>query len=360
MSPGSSRLIRWSLLTLPPALLLLLGWFALAGDRAGEKPRADITPVKVITMREYGADEAPRFSGRIEAGESADLAFRVAGQIHAFNASMGQAVEAGDVLAELDTTDYALEVKAREAEFELARLGAERAGILFEKKLISEDEFDKARTLMATSRARLEQATERLSYCKLRAPFAGSIAFTYAMPSEVVAANQPVLSLQDTSELDIRFNLPPQYQPLISGEGRATFEVSFDFAPSLQVPAAYKEVSLAPDRDTNSYPMTLRIVEPEGFSPRPGMSVKVILHHPSLLGRTWVLPEDALFERSGDTARVWRIDDATMTLQRTAVTLNADSVVLSGLGPGDRIVAAGVHQLREGQRVRVWEREEGL
>lgn len=355
-------MIKWLLACLSLALALMLGLLAMAGESQREQLQPVVTPVpvKIITMRHYGPDEAPRFSGRIEAGESAALAFRVAGQIQAVHIKMGQAVQQGDVLAELDPTDYALNLAAREAEFELARLGAERASTLFAKKLISEDEFDTARTLMATSRARLEQAAERLSYCKLLAPFTGTVAFTYAMPLEIVAVNQPVLSLQDTSELDIRFNLPSQYQPLISGEQKATFQVSFDFAPALRVPAEYKEASLQPDPDTNSYPVTLRIVEPEGFSPRPGMSVQVILHHPSLLSGAWVLPEEALFERSGDTARVWRIDDATMTVHRTAITLSNDLVVRSGLNPGDRVIAAGVHHLNEGRRVRIWEREGGL
>jgi hypothetical protein len=66
------------------------------------------------------------------------------------------------------------------------------------KILVSEDVYDTTQTLMATSRARLEQARERLSHSQLRAPFNGSVAF-YALPSEVVASTQPILYLQDIS-----------------------------------------------------------------------------------------------------------------------------------------------------------------
>ena len=357
---GISRMIRWSIASLLVALLALLGLSVIAADDTPSAVQPPVTPVKVVIMTEYGATEAPNFAGRTEAGDSAALAFRVAGQLRALKVQMGQNVRAGEVLAELDPTDYALNLQAREAEFELARLGAQRASTLFAKKLISEDEFDTARTLLTTSRARLEQATERLSYCKLLAPFDGSVAFTYAMPSEVVAANQPVLNLQDFSELDIRFNLPPQYQPLIAGADRAVFHIVFDLFPDLQLPARYKEVSLQPDLDTNSYPVTLRIETPDGFSPRPGMSVRVVLGHPSLMTGTWVLPEDALFDRSGNTAHVWRIDESTMTIHRTSIAISDTLAVLDGLSPGDRIIAAGVDRLTEGQKVRVWRREGGL
>lgn len=350
-------MIKWLYICL--ALAVPLGLLAASQDRPAEQVGPGVTAVKVTTMTAYGATAAPRFAGRVAAGDSATLAFRVAGQVAALNVQMGDEVQQGAVLAELDPTDYSLDVEAREAEFELARLGAQRARTLHQKQLISEDQFDTAQTLLATSRARLEQARERLSHCKLVAPFSGSIAFTYAMPSEVVAGNQPILELQDTAEIDILFNLPPQYQALTSGEGRATFHVVFDLLPGVQIPASYKEVSLQPDPDTNSYPTTLRVARPADFSPWPGMSVQVALHHPSLLTGKWVLPGEALFERSGNRAYVWRIDETTMTLARTQVTLDGDSVV-AGLAPGDRIVAAGVNKLESGQRVRVWQREGGL
>jgi RND family efflux transporter MFP subunit len=268
-------------------------------------------------------------------------------------------VAKGDVLAELDPTDYLLNLEARKAEYELARLGAERARSLHGRQLISEDKFDTAQTRLATTGARLEQAREQVSYCKLTAPFEGSVAFTYAMPSEVVAAQQPVLTLQDTRTLDIQFNLPPRFQPLLSGDSAATFKVEFDLLQGVLHEARYKEVSLQPDPDTSSYPVTLQVDEPQDFTLRPGMSVRVRLYHPSFFVGRWSLPQEALFERSGDRAHVWRIDEH-QAVHKTAVTLDKAGFLLDGLNPGDRIVAAGVAGLTEGQTVRHWVREGGL
>jgi multidrug resistance efflux pump len=75
----------------------------------------------------------------------------------------------------------------------LLTVGSRRASALFDKKLISQDVYATTQPLMTASRARLEQARERLSHSQLRAPFSGSVAFTYAMPSEVVASTQPIL-----------------------------------------------------------------------------------------------------------------------------------------------------------------------
>ena len=90
------------------------------------------------------------------------------------------------------------------------------------------------------------------------------------------------------------------------------------------------------------------------------MPVHVRLYHPDLLKNRWVLPDEALFDRAGLSAHVWRIEPASMTLRKTAVQVDSGNVLRSGLKPGDRIVAAGVDRLQEGQRVSAWVREGGL
>jgi multidrug efflux pump subunit AcrA (membrane-fusion protein) len=124
---------RWLLAGLLLAVGLPFGLVTAKDDRNADVTASGLIPVKVITMKAHGDAEAPHFSGRIEAGDSASLAFRVSGQIQALNIQMSQDVQKGDVLAELDPTDYLLNVEAKEAEFELARLGVRRASALFEK-----------------------------------------------------------------------------------------------------------------------------------------------------------------------------------------------------------------------------------
>lgn len=326
------------------------------GASAGGAP----TPVKVLVYKPASADEVPTFPGKVAAGDSALLSFRVAGQISGFKVQMGDRVAPGVLLAELDTTDYKLQLDARWAEFELAQLEAERTQALHAQQLISEDAHDRAKAGLATSQAKLEQARKLLSFCKLTAPFAGVIAFTYAMPHEVVGPQQPILNLQDLSTLEIRFNLPPRFWSLLHGEEKASFSVTFDLMPGVVQEAQYKESDMQPDPDTNSYPVILAVDSPDGLSARPGMPVTIRLHHPDLSSSGWMLPNEALLERSQGDGSVWRIDPVSMTVHKIAVTLAADGTLLSGLERGDQIVAAGVDRLREGQQVQHWVREGGL
>jgi len=355
---------NWSLAGLVFALAASLLFYGVArGEGSASLPSPQATreaPTSVKVLTAFTADEAPSFPGRVEAGDSAMLAFRVAGQLRELKVRMGDQVEKGTILAELDPTDYRLNLDARQAEFDLAQLEAERASTLYQQKLISEDQYDTAQTVLATNAARLEQARKELSFCQLSAPFAGAIAFTYAMPSEIVSPQQPILNLQNTSTLDIRFNLPPRFQRLLEGEDRAVFTVMFELMPGVHLDAQYKEAGMQPDPDTNSYPVTLLVNSPDDFSARPGMPVTVRLHHPSLSSGPWVLPAEAIFDRSGDVAHVWRIETSSMTVKKVVVELGSGGALQAGLNPGDQIIAAGVDRLQEGQRVRPWVREGGL
>lgn len=321
-------------------------------------PGVNATPVKLMTYA--GKSHLPQFAGQIEAGESALLAFRVAGQIQTLHVKMGDSVGAGQVLAELDATDYRLNLEARQAEFDLAQVRANRAQTLFQRQLVSEDQFDTTQAELAAAKAKLESAREQLSFCKLEAPFDGSIAFSYHRAFEVVPAHQTVINLQDTSSLDVNFNLPDQWQHLLADESSLKFRVTFDLLPGVAVDAQLKEVNLQPDSDTNSHQVTLNLTPPANFSGRSGMSAQVQLEHPSLIGGRWLLPEDAIISRIENSAEVWRFNEVSTSLERVTVSVSAGGEVESGLLPGDRIVVAGVDDLKDGQVVRPWVREGGL
>ena len=138
------------------------------------------------------------------------------------------------------------------------------------------------------------------------------------------------------------------------------FQVEFDLMPGVLHQARFQEVSLQPDRDTNSFPVTLVLDDPENITLRPGMSVSVRLYHASFQVGRWALPEEALFDRSGTSAHVWRINPEEQRVHKTAITLDESGYLLKGLAPGDRIVAAGVAGLTEGQIVQPWVREGGF
>lgn len=111
---------------------------------------------------------------------------------------------------------------------------------------------------------------------------------------------------------------------------------------------------------------------PESFRVLPSMTVSVNpnLHLISdLVSSEFIVPVESVFAAQdvalNSTQRfVWLLAADSMTVSRKPVVVgNLSSFgieITSGVKEGDQIIAAGVHFLTEGQKVRKWQREKGL
>ena len=87
---------------------LLLGALALAGCSRPPAAEEPLRSVKVIQVGASTYDTEPEFSAEVKARVDSRLGFRVAGKIARRQAELGQHVQAGQVLAQLDPQDFRL------------------------------------------------------------------------------------------------------------------------------------------------------------------------------------------------------------------------------------------------------------
>ncbi|QIZ76342.1 efflux RND transporter periplasmic adaptor subunit [Ferrimonas lipolytica] len=315
-----------------------------------------IQPVKALQIRQP-TTLAP-FAADIEASEHVQIAFRIAGQLQQVWVRMGDDVLEGQLLAELDPTDYQLALQARQAEFDLAVIRAKRDQKLYSQNLISEDQFDRSKTAQLTAQARLRQAKVDLDDTVLRAPFDGYVSYTMAKQGEVMPANQAIMTVENNSHIDVHFNLPVPHAHYGQEAGLTEASIRFGGMQQIYKASAVKEYSSTPDPDTNSYRVTLTLDKPEDINPLTGMNAWVEVGQSAGLNEVH-LPTSALFNRTGNKAKVWKINSDNRI---TAVDIEVDEhgKLLAGLKHGDRVVATGVDKLKSQQLVRIWERERGI
>ncbi|WP_169628185.1 efflux RND transporter periplasmic adaptor subunit [Ferrimonas futtsuensis] len=339
-------------------MTIVMAWSAVAQPQRESEPAQSIQPVKAMVVGNQ--QQVTPFAAEVSATLHAAMAFRISGELRGLYVRMGQFVRQGQLLAELDPTDYELAVQARQAELDLAAIRSERDAKLFERKLISEDQYDRSRTDLQVARARLAQAQTDLNDTRLRAPFDGYVALTHARAGEVMAANQMMMQLENNDQVDISFNLPVQYGAEMLEADTLAATVSFTGRPGRYLGARVKEFASQPDPDTNSYRVTLSLPRPHKVNALTGMNAWVELSTLNEEMQPVPLPKGAVVKYKGDNPVVWRIDPATDTLSEVEVTVDEQGLVVSGLSRGDRIVAAGASRLMKGQKVRVWERERGI
>jgi RND family efflux transporter MFP subunit len=129
-------------------------------------------------------------------------------------------------------------------------------------------------------------------------------------------------------------------------------------APGVQFPVTIREIAKEADPTTQTFRVRAAMEAPKNVQILPGMTatVTVTFRRASILGNQLFVPVSAVMTPAGGGGPVvWVVGpDQTVTPRPVKVGAVTDSriEIVEGLQPGDRIVVAGVTQLREGQKVR--------
>ncbi|MCM1168857.1 MAG: efflux RND transporter periplasmic adaptor subunit [Bacteroides sp.] len=330
-------------------LLLAAGLFCACNH--SPKPDAPLRSVVLTSPVRLEQTCVKTFSGIVREAHLINLGFKTAGQIEKIHVKEGDFVTQGQLLAELDDSDYRLGVEALQIQYNQIKDEVERTSRLFKQKSVSANDYEKARAGLKQLGIQLQVNKNKLAYTKLHAPTNGYISSVNFSPAEMVDAGTAMFSLMDVSRMEVAVDIPVDeyrecrrftYYYCKAGNGR---RYPMDF------------VSLAPKADGNQlYRLRLAFAEPPHGEFTAGLNVEVGIGVADSGAATgFALPPCALFEQQGD-AFVWVLNaDSTVSSRRVSFgRLDAEGrAVVNGLSGNERIVRAGVNVLREGEKVRV-------
>lgn len=350
----------------PISIALAAVVIAACSEQAEVNETQQARPARLMQVTEADGPRLREFPAVVEAAKVAQLTFRVAGEITELPARPGTEVKQGDLIAQLDPTDYQLAVDQAKAQYELASSQYERNKVLVNEGVMSEGQFDQIESELAVAKSNYETAKANLRYTKLTAPFDGVVANLAVEAYENVQAKQPIVTLQISNAIDISINVPEKLFAKVKKQTDYQPEVRFDAAPEFTYPAHLKEWDSQSDGATNAYEVVFTLPKPQDINVLPGMTATVIVDINEVLRSSqigMVVPAKAVFSETNDASYVWVVND-DMRVQKRKVNVgpmtNDGLTVLEGLQEGETIVIAGVHQLKENQQVREWQRERGL
>jgi len=316
-------------------------------------------PVKSIVIGSETGSDTRTFPAIVDAIQKADISFRVGGKIQRVLVKEGDEVKKGQLLAELDPTDFKIRMRDQTARFNTDKANYDRAEILVKKGAISKVDRDNLRARFFTAKANLEKAQQDLAYTKLTASFNGLIARRYVENFEQILASQTIFALEDISALKLKINIPENLVIAISRnhkEKRKLF-ARFNSIKDHSFPLSFVEAATKANPTTRTFTVTLKMDNPEHYNILPGMTAMVYaqIHTDEIKSaRTVALPLSAVVANSKKQAVVWVVDKKTMTVHPEKVTTDffaGNKIRVSGLKPGERIVTAGAAFLRDGMKV---------
>ncbi len=336
-----------------------------------EPPAERIRPVRYTQVFSTGGTRTRSFSGGARARVESQLSFRVPGTVQRVAVQVGDAVRAGQLIAQLDPEDYRLQAEEAEAALTRARAQArnadasfERVRQLYENNNASRTDLDAARTASESAVAQVQGAENRrdaaqlqLGYTRLRAPATGQIASVDVEVNENVGAGQPVAMLTSASDIEVEVTVPEVLIARIR-EGDQV-NVTFDAVPERSFPARVTEVSVMAGGLATTFPVTVRL-DSTAEELRPGMAAEVAFRFESPNQRERIIVPPVAVGEDREGLHVFVVQPADSGLgiaMRRPVTvgeLTSEGLeVFEGLADGELVVTAGVSRISDSMRVRL-------
>jgi len=319
-------------------------------------------PMDWVTVKPTLLASYVPLTGSVRAVDSATVKAKVAGELRSLSVREGMAVNKGDIIGQIDTTDYELRIQERQAQLRqaeaqllTAQRNADANRQLVARGFISENSsantvsaLDAAKAARDTVQFQLDQALKALGDTRLIAPISGMVAERYALPGEKLSPDNKVLSIVSTEKLEAELAVPAQDLVGVQIGQRLDLQVE-----GVDTPQAAKVLRINPATSGSSRNVMvyLRLEGPATSKLRIGAFAQGLLPLQSK-GEVLAVPFNAVRDQGGRQA-VWVVRQGKLEEQLVRTGIRDDRAkapngalgmiqILEGLNQGDAVIATAL------------------
>ena len=352
--------------------ILVLAAITLLGCGKKEVVQEEkLRPVKYIEVEKTDSELVRELSGTIKAETESRLSFRVPGTIERKFVSLGEEVNRGDVLAEVDRIDYEVKYQGSIANLAKAEANQVKAKADFDRyqKLyfndnVSKAEYDSALANFKSAQAQVEAATKQveydklqLGYTKLISPGSGTIAEELSEENETIQAGTPVYTLSLDGDLEVEFFVPES----LIGQVKSGADVVIiaDTAQGGEIPGTITKVGNVSTGFGRTFPVKAKLINPSDAI-KSGMTAKVRINFNFSDEDVIIIPLQSVITDPSGNSYVYILEDVsnaegvvTKTDVKVGKVTTRGIEILEGLKDNDLVIIAGMSKVVEGQKVEV-------
>ncbi len=313
-------------------------------------------------------------TGYLVAEKQATVTAKVGGRVSSLHFDVGSQVRAGQLLANLESTELEPQVAEAQASYTEATREYNRQRAMFREGIVSRALLDSAESQRTLAAARLQRVKVGLRDAVIRAPFSGTIIAKNAELGEMVSpismssapgggATGSIATLADLNTLEVEADVnESNLSQLRVGQPA---EITVDAFPGKKWRGRLRQIVPTANRAKGVVQVKVRIDEKAaGLLPEMSASVSFLQSERTSdelneQPKLWITPSAIAMQN--DRPHVVRIN-AAKRVELVAVTLGESRegrmLVTGGLRDGEKIVAADAGKLKPGQRVRIAGEEE--
>lgn len=355
------------------ALLLAAAVVVIAGIVWFTSGNAQKLPIKISYTKIEQKDicSGVTATGTIEPVTKVEVGTQVSGIISNVYVDYNSIVKKGDVIAELDRTNLISELsssennmKSAQVEYEYQKKNLERTTTLYEKGLVSADDFDtanlafqKAKNSYETSKFNVQKARTNLGYATITSPIDGVVLSKAIEEGQTVASsyNTPTLFTIAADLTDMRLIADIDEADIGNVKVGQRCVYTVDAFPNDEFEGFVTQVRQEPTTTSNvvTYEVVISAANPD-LKLKPGLTANVTIYtleekdviavnnkalrftpNATLLGE-----EYGIRDCKGEE-KLWTLDDKTFVAHsvKTGTTNGSLTEIIEGMPAGTEVVS---------------------
>ena len=371
---------------------------------SNQQTNAEVKNVGTVKVARSSIEDFYEATGTVKAKTTTQVSANLMGRIISFPAAEGDTVSRGQTLVEIDSSESRTQlqkaqaglkeaqaslveversvdganaaVRTAEANKQLAAVTFGRYKELYERRSVSAQEFDEARsrlnaatseldraranvqTILAKNKqinARIDQAKAEIAttkvyagYSRILSPVSGIVVKKFAELGAIAAPGSPLLSIEDNSQYRLEANVEESRSKLIHIGNRVN--VRIDAIGQGECLGTIAEILPTSDAASRSY--IVKIDLPANPLLRTGLYA--LARFPDAQKEAITVPQTAIVQRGQLTGLYVVGADGTVHFRIVTTGKTSEGMVeiLSGVSEGDEVASSSTEGLSDGTRVR--------
>jgi membrane fusion protein (multidrug efflux system) len=323
------------------------------GAGGGQRPEQPAVPVAVAPAAVGSIASTYKATATLEAEKEAQVLARVTGVVRSLAAEEGDLVQAGAPLLVIENDEYRYRVEQAEAAAANLRARFERLEQMMQEQLATEEEFQAARSELATAEADLGLAKLNLSYTTVAAPFTGRVTQRLVDVGQNLSTGDAVFVMADFDPLLARVHVPSREFNRLQKD--QAVELVLDSSGE-RLSGRITLVSPVIDPTSGTIKLTVEVpAYPAGTRPGDFAQVQIITERRD--GATLV-PRGAVLTDKGETVVYTVAGDAERPVAERRIvevgfTDDDNAQITAGLAVGEQVVVRGQRSLKHGMPLKI-------
>jgi len=356
----------------------MLVFFAGCGEKTKKVSKESSVNVTVSEVKLQTIEETATYTGELKAGESTSVSAKVSGNVEAIYCEVGDYVNEGDVLLQIDDTDYRTQynqanaayqaalsqsktvVSSAQIEYNNAKTNLENQKVLYESGAISKLAYDAAVTRydnakinldaaveqsgVGSAKAMLDAAQNSLNYTTIKAPISGYISNKNANVGQMAAPGVEIFSIKKTEKINAQINVTESIISKVTVGAKAKIKVD---SVDEEIEGNVTVANPTKNAQTGMYYISISIDNADGIL-KDGMFADITLTL-SDSADTLVVPSDSVIEDEDGKKYVYITDGETAEKIEVTVGIVTEEYteIIKGVSEGDKVIVTGKEYLSE-------------